>query len=100
MKLSPRYGGAPIVDIEGAADDQRVPVTRQRRRMETLLSGLTDAEWASPSRCEGWSNQDLILHLISVNRFWESSVTAGIAGAPTQVLANFDPAAHPPLIID
>lgn len=100
MKLSPRYGGSPIVDIDGALDDQCLPVTRQRRRMETLLAGLTDAEWASPSRCEGWSIQDVILHLISVNGFWASSVAAGLAGTPSQVLANFDPAAHPPLIID
>ncbi len=100
MKLSPRYGGSPVVDIDGVLDDQCLPVTRQRRRMESLLAGITDAEWASPSRCEGWSIQDVILHLISVNGFWESSVTAGVAGTPTQVLANFDPAAHPPLIID
>jgi uncharacterized protein (TIGR03083 family) len=100
VKLSPRYGGPPIVDIDGAPGDQRVPVTRQRRRMESLLAGLTDAEWRSPSRCEGWSIQDVISHLITVNRFWQTSVHAGLAGEPTRMLADFDPAAHPPLMVD
>jgi uncharacterized protein (TIGR03083 family) len=103
VKLSPRYGGPPIVDIDGAPGDpgdQCVPVTRQRRRMESLLAGLSDAEWRSPSRCEGWSIQDVISHLITVNGFWETSVRAGLAGEPTRMLANFDPAAHPPLMVD
>ena len=68
--------------------------------METLLAGLTDDEWRSPSRCEGWSIQDVISHLVTVNRYWETSVSSGLAGSPTRVLAEFDPAAHPPLMVD
>ena len=100
MKLSPRYDGPALLDIDGAPGDQLVPVTRQRRRMETFLSALTDDEWRSPSRCDGWSIQDVISHLVTVNSFWATSVRAGVAGAPTQMLANFDPAAHPPLMVD
>jgi uncharacterized protein (TIGR03083 family) len=100
VKLSPRYDGPPILEIDGPPGDQGVPVARQRRRMETLLAALTDDEWRSPSRCAGWSIQDVISHLVTVNGFWEASVRAGLAGTPTQMLANFDPAAHPPLMVE
>ena len=33
-------------------------------------------------------------------RSWAASVNAGLAGTPTRVLATFDPAAHPPLMIE
>ena len=45
MKLAPRYDGDPIIAIDGPADDQLVPVVRQRRRMETMLAALTDEQW-------------------------------------------------------
>lgn len=100
MKLSPRYDGPPILSIDGDPDDQYAPVTRQRRRMEQLLAGLSDDEWRSPSRCDGWTNQDVISHLITVNNFWAVSISAGLDGTPTRMLATFDPAAHPPLMVD
>lgn len=100
MELSPRYDGPPIISIEGSPDDQSAPVARQRRRLEVMVGALSETEWKSPSRCEGWTVQDVIAHLVGVNGFWEISVSAGIAGAPTRVLAGFDPAAHPPLMVD
>ncbi len=100
MKLSPRYDGPSILSFDGRADDQLAPVTRQRRRMETMLGTLADDEWQSPTRCEGWTIQDVISHLVTVNSFWETSVTAGLGGEPTRFLATFDPAAHPALMVD
>ncbi len=99
MKLSPRYGPPPVLVVDGPADDQAVVVRRQRRRLESLLTELTDDEWRSPSRCDGWTVQDVDAHLVGVNAFWEASVAAGLAGTPTRVLATFDPAAHPPLMV-
>lgn len=100
MKLSPRYDSSSIIEISGTAADQAEPVRRQRRRMEALLQALDDNAWKTPSRCDGWNVQDVIAHLVGVNRFWESSITAGLAGAPTRILAEFDPAAHPPRMIE
>jgi uncharacterized protein (TIGR03083 family) len=100
MKLSPRYDGPPILTFDGPADDQLAPVTRQRRRMEAMLAALADDEWGAPTRCDGWTIQDVISHLVTVNSFWETSVTAGLGGEPTRYLATFDPAAHPPLMVD
>jgi len=44
--------------------------------------------------------QDVVAHVVGVNGFWEMSVAAGLAGTPTRILAAFDPAATPPLLVD
>ncbi len=99
MKLSPRYEAPAIITIDGPVDDQLAPVMRQRQRLAKTLAGLDAAEWSSPTRCEGWTVQDVVAHMITVNGFWQMSTVAGLSGAPTRVLENFDPAATPPLII-
>ena len=100
MRLSPRYEPPPILSIAGAPDDQLAPVVRQRRRMEATLAGLTSEQWCTPTRCDGWTVQDVIAHLVGVNGFWQMSVIAGLSGTPTRILADFDPAATPPLLIE
>ena len=100
MKLSPRYDAPAVLSIDGRPDDQAEVVRRQRRRLESLLAELSDNEWSSASRCDGWTVRDVVAHLVGVNAFWEASVSAALAGAPTRRLASFDPAAHPPLMIE
>ncbi len=100
MLLSPRYEGPPIISIVGEPDDQLAPVVRQRRRFEAMLASIDEGEWSSQSRCEGWTVQDVVAHLIGVNDFWAASVRAGLAGEPTQMLRGFDPAATPPLLVE
>jgi uncharacterized protein (TIGR03083 family) len=100
MLISPRYDGPPILTIDGPADDQLAPTTRQRRRLEAMLRDLTDDQWRSPSRCDSWTVQDVVAHVVGVNEFWALSVSAGLAGEPTRILGAFDPAATPPLMVD
>jgi uncharacterized protein (TIGR03083 family) len=100
MRITPRYDGPAILEIDGPLDDQLVPVTRQRRRFAAMLAGLADDQWGAPSRCEGWTVQDVASHLVGVDAFWQMSTRAGLEGAPTRVLANFDPAATPALLIE
>ena len=100
MILSPRYDGPPILTIDGYPSDQLQPLTRQRRRMQAMLAELSEQEWATPSRCAGWSVRDVVTHLIGVNAFWNGSIRAGLAGTPTRVLGGFDPATTPPLMVD
>lgn len=68
---------------------------RQRLRLLDVLGGLGDEEWAAPSRCEGWSARDVIVHLDTTNTFWAFSAVQGLAGEPTRILATFDPVASP-----
>jgi uncharacterized protein (TIGR03083 family) len=99
MLLKPRYDGPPIISIAGEPGDQLAPVTRQRRRFETMLEGLGDDDWRAPTRCESWTVQDVVAHVVGVNAFWHASVQAGLAGTPTRVLAGFDPATTPDLMV-
>ncbi|MGO9560861.1 MAG: maleylpyruvate isomerase family mycothiol-dependent enzyme [Acidimicrobiales bacterium] len=96
----PRYDGPPILSIEGAPNDQLVPLVRQRRRMQAALQELNDEQWRSASRCAGWTVQDVAAHLVGVNTFWRASVMAGLAGAPTRLLVGFDPVATPGRMVD
>ena len=100
MLLTPRYDGSLFLTIDGSPDDVLQPLTRQRRRLLATLAELDDAQWAAPSRCEGWSVQDVVSHLVGVDGFWQASVVAGLAGTPTAYLAGFDPAATPPMMVD
>jgi len=99
MQLSPRYDGPQILTLDGPVDGQAAPVARQRRRFEAVLNELSEDDWVAPSRCDGWTVQDVVSHLVGVNGFWELAVRSGLAGAPTRLLGGFDPAATPPVMV-
>jgi uncharacterized protein (TIGR03083 family) len=85
--------------MTGEPGDQLAPLVRQRRRLQATLEALGPDEWASATRCDEWSVQDVVAHLVGVNTFWQASVEAGLAGAPTRILVNFDPAVTPALMV-
>ena len=97
--MSPRYEHPPIVALSGEPDDQLAPATRQRRRFEALLGDLSEEQWKTASRCDGWTVHDVAAHLVGVNAFWSASLAAGLAGRPTRVLGAFDPVTTPELMV-
>lgn len=99
MRLSPRYGDSPIVSIEVRSPPPH-PILQQRRRLEATLRDLSQDEWVSPSRCHGWTAQDVVTHLVSTNAFWALSIQAGVGGEPTRFLGAFDPVASPAQLVD
>jgi uncharacterized protein (TIGR03083 family) len=99
MLVSPRYEGPPIMSIAGEPGEQLEPVVRQRRRFESMVDDLDVDDWCSASRCEGWTVQDVVAHIVGVNAFWNASVRAGLAGSPTRVLVGFDPVETPALMV-
>lgn len=100
MLASPRYEGPAIISMSGEPGDQLVPLVRQRWRLQATLEALAPDDWAGPTRCDEWSVQDVVAHLVGVNAFWQASVQAGLAGAPTRLLVGFDPAVTPGLMVD
>jgi uncharacterized protein (TIGR03083 family) len=58
-----RIGEAPAVDVRG-------PLTAQRRRLLSLLTSLSDAQWAAPTAAPQWSVKDIALHLLDVDLSW------------------------------
>jgi len=95
MLLTPRYDEPLFLQLDLPLGDPAVPLLRQRHRFAALLSGFDEQQWAAPSRCEGWSVQDVIAHLVTANQFWAFSIAAALGGEPTRFLATFDPVATP-----
>ena len=95
MQLAPHYGSEPILTLDGDPASIAVPAIRQLRRLAATLATFTDEQWAHPSRCEGWTTRDVILHLTPTNSYWALSVGAGLRGEPTRFLGTFDPVASP-----
>ena len=100
MKISPVYGEAPVLRLDGVVDDVATPLLRQRDRLGELAATFDDEHWAAPTRCDGWSVQDVIAHLASTNQFWTMSINAGAAGEPTRFLTDFDPVATPAQLVE
>lgn len=100
MILTPRYEGPAILRIEGEVGDVTTPLLRQRRRLGDLLEELDDAQWAMPSRCDGWTVRDVVSHLVTTDQFWFLSAQAALAGEPTRFLTAFDPVATPAALVD
>jgi len=43
-------------------------------RLDAYFSGLGEADWAKPSRCEGWSVRDVLAHLASSEDYNHASL--------------------------
>jgi uncharacterized protein (TIGR03083 family) len=95
MKLTPRYGSAPLVRLDPMIDGLSATVMKQRDRLAATLADLDPEQWATLSRCEGWTVQDVMIHLSSTNQFWAFSIKQGLAGEPTEFLLGFDPVTSP-----
>lgn len=98
MEIAPRYDGLPVIALEGGLEVGEALLRQHARLLETV-DGLTDEQWRTPSRCEGWTVQDLIGHLVDVNGFWAISITSALSGAPTRFLQGFDPKATPAALV-
>lgn len=100
MIITPRYDGPAVLQFAGPLGDPSVPLVRQRRRLGALLSSLDETQWATASRCEGWTVRDVVAHLVGTDQFWFLSATAALAGTPTRFLDGFDPVATPARMVD
>jgi hypothetical protein len=58
-----RISEAPVVDV-------RESLTAQRGRLLSLLTSLSDAQWAAPTAAPQWSVKDIALHLLDVDLSW------------------------------
>jgi uncharacterized protein (TIGR03084 family) len=47
--------------------DEITALTEQQAELSDLLAPLDDEDWSRPSRCEGWSLADVVLHLAQTN---------------------------------
>lgn len=54
-------------------------LAEQQAELAGLLDSLDDAGWAAPSRCEGWTVADVVLHLAQTNEMAIGSVRGRFA---------------------
>lgn len=100
MQLTPRYNDPSFLRIDLPLGDPAAALIRQRRRFAGGLADLDDEQWATSSRCEGWSVQDVVAHLVDTNQFWTLSIGAAVRGEPSRFLTAFDPVATPAALVD
>jgi uncharacterized protein (TIGR03083 family) len=96
----PRYEGAAVINVDAVVRCPSTALVRQRARLAKSLRGLSTEEWNTPSRCGGWTVQDVVEHLVGVNRYWSLSIQAGLRGEPTRLLASFDPVRVPAAMVE
>ena len=65
----------------------------QHAELDALVSGYDEAAWARPSRCEGWSVSDVVLHLWHSDQLALASVRGELAPAMPSRLGEVDDAA-------
>jgi uncharacterized protein (TIGR03084 family) len=61
-------------------DDGVARLAGQHEELDGLLAGLDEAGWAKPSRCEGWSVSDVVLHLAQTDEMALASAQGRLAG--------------------
>ena len=49
----------------------------EQERLEAILSGLDEKQWAAPSAAEGWTVADVVLHLAQSEEAAEATATRG-----------------------
>jgi len=93
------YAGVGLRDqqvrFDVGADEARAANRAQRTRLLETVTGLSAADWSLPSRCAGWSIQDVVRHLAQINRVQVASVEAGLAGERFDGFRGFDPKSTP-----
>jgi uncharacterized protein (TIGR03084 family) len=52
----------------------------EQERLEELLAGLTDEQWASPSAAPGWAVTDVVIHLAQTEELVAASIAGGGRG--------------------
>jgi uncharacterized protein (TIGR03084 family) len=62
----------------GAVDPVVTALAEQQAELSDLLAGRDDIDWKRPSRCEGWTVGDVVLHLTQTNEMAIASVEGRI----------------------
>ncbi len=60
-------------------------LAQQQDELSGLLAGLSDDDWALPSRCDGWSVSDVVLHLAQTHEMALASLQGTLAEAATKI---------------
>jgi uncharacterized protein (TIGR03084 family) len=68
-------------------------LAQQQAELAGLLAGLSDADWSRPSRCEGWTIADVVIHLAQSNDMATGSAQGRFADVVDELMDGLAPAA-------
>src|SRR4051794_14030845 len=63
----------------------------QQAELDSYVSGLDEAGLLKPSRCDGWTVADVLLHLAQTNEMAIASVNGELGAASGQAMADMGP---------
>lgn len=67
-------------------------LAEQQAELAAVLDGLDGGGWATPSRCEGWTVADVVLHLAQTNEMAIGSVQGRFAETTAALAGGIRPA--------
>lgn len=68
-------------------------LAEQHAELDELLSSLADDDWQRPSRCEGWTVADVVLHLAQTDELAAASVQGRYNDALAELASAMEPTA-------
>jgi uncharacterized protein (TIGR03084 family) len=74
-------------------DEIVTALAEQQSELLGVLAGLDEAAWQRPSRCEGWTVADVVLHVAQTNEMAIASGRGQFAEFLTEVARDVGPAA-------
>lgn len=60
--------------------DRRAAVLELNKAFVADIEAMSEEDWAKPSDCKGWSNTNLVVHLIQVMDLLSDSIARGVQG--------------------
>ena len=67
-----------VSPVPPAAGDVVDALDAQQQELESLLADRSDAGWLAPSRCQGWTVKDVVVHLAQTNEMAVASVAGDL----------------------
>jgi uncharacterized protein (TIGR03084 family) len=68
-------------------------LAEQHVELDRLITGRSEAEWRTPSPCEGWDAADVLLHLVQTDRLAVASLDGTFAAVMGDFARSLDGAA-------
>ncbi len=96
MQLVQIYGD-PGVPLEVATDGTQLAATvsTHKHRLVEAFARLTEEQWATETRCDGWDARNLADHLADATEFFDYTLSRALEGEATRLLEGFDPRETP-----
>jgi uncharacterized protein (TIGR03084 family) len=69
-------------------------LAEQQAELDSLINPLDDAAWARPSRCDGWSVSDVVLHVAQTNEMALASLDHALDAYYARMLDGLPPMAN------